>query len=182
MNKLDRLLQFWRIRVASKSILPGSTVLDIGCHKGELFMYLDSDLGTGIGIDPGLEEEVIMGRYSLYPGIFPDDMTSTDRFDVITVLATLEHIPEQRLSSFVKSCFFYLKRGGLIIITVPSILTYRLLPVLKAIGIIEGMSLDELTMLKPGDVPGLFPTEQFQVVTIKQFQVRFNNLIVLSRL
>ncbi len=182
MNKLDRLLQFWRIRVASKYILPGSTVLDIGCHKGELFMYLDSDLGAGIGIDPGLVEEVIKDRYSLYPGIFPEDMTSTDRFDVITVLATLEHIPEHKMSSFVKSCFDYLKKEGLLIITVPSKLTNALLPVLKAIGIIEGMSLDKHTMLKPGDVPGLFPTEQFQVVEIEQFQLRFNNLIVLSRL
>jgi len=163
MNKFDRLLQFMRIRAACRYILPGSTVLDIGCHEGELFIFLDSDLGAGIGIDPGLEKVVIRDRYSLYPGIFPEDMTSADSFDVITVLATLEHIPEHRLSSFVKSCSDYLRKGGLVIITVPSKLTSMLLPVLKAIGIIEGMSLDEHAMLKPGDVPGLFPTEQFQV-------------------
>jgi hypothetical protein len=61
-------------------------------------------LGSGIGIDPRLERQVERAAVQLIPGIFPDALPTRDPFDVITMLAVIEHIPRNDQPGPARSC------------------------------------------------------------------------------
>src|SRR5262245_14937041 len=96
MKFLDRLLQRWRIRKARPYITTGSRVLDVGCADGELFRCVPG-LGEGVGVDPDLSEPfVALPHAVLLRGFFPQALPDDRPFDVITLLAVLEHVPPDR--------------------------------------------------------------------------------------
>jgi 2-polyprenyl-3-methyl-5-hydroxy-6-metoxy-1,4-benzoquinol methylase len=122
MKDFDRFLQRKRIEQARKYIQSGYRILDIGCDEGALFKNLGDDLGKGIGIDPILNKRVSTVKYELIPGYFPQDLHTTEKFDLIIMLAVIEHFPDQALKSLELSCDRYLNEKGKVIITVPSVL------------------------------------------------------------
>lgn len=71
MTILDKFIQQQRIKKALPYIPTNSVVIDIGCHKGELFHALSHRLQFGIGIDPGLDVEVHKEQYILLRGSMP---------------------------------------------------------------------------------------------------------------
>src|SRR3954470_15857042 len=95
MRSLDRLLQRWRARVARPWIPAGAKVLDIGCHQGELLRSLGDHIGSSVGLDPvapsggGPRYRTLRMAFAA-PAPFPDGS-----FDVVVMLATLEHIREK---------------------------------------------------------------------------------------
>src|SRR5437016_5513313 len=136
MTVLDRLIQSYRVSVASTYIPRGARVLDIGCADGALFKHLSSALGTGLGVDPELSRPVDGPRYRLIPGTFPDGVSSSEMFDAITMLAVLEHIPDRDLPCVAASCAERLVPGGRLILTIPSPLVDRILHVLIALRLL----------------------------------------------
>lgn len=181
MKALDRLLQRWRIKKAGKYIPHGARVLDIGCHQGELFHILrDLDL-RGVGIDPEIKENTRIGSVDLYRGTFPTDEDINRPFDVITILAVLEHIPEGEVAEFAAACATNLKDDGSIIITVPALLVDRILAVLVRLRLIDGMSVDEHHGFQPEDVSKIFLRAGFTILERSKFQLGQNNLFVLQK-
>jgi 2-polyprenyl-3-methyl-5-hydroxy-6-metoxy-1,4-benzoquinol methylase len=120
MKPLDRFLWDWRLKQFLPYIPPGTRILDVGCAEGLMFQKLGARLGEGVGLDPALARSVQGARYRLIPGRFPDDYPETDRFDLITMIAVLEHLPAEDLSRVVQRCVNLLKSGGQVIVTVPS--------------------------------------------------------------
>ena len=141
MTKIDRFLQRWRFGKAKRFIPPGARVLDVGSDDGALFRYLGDRLGMGIGIDPAARAHADR-RWRVIGGRFPDDVPP-ERFDVITALAVLEHIPDDALGPFRDACIEYLEPGGVFIATVPSPAVDRILHVLERLRLIHGMALHE---------------------------------------
>ncbi len=92
----------------------------------------------------------------LLPGTFPQDFHTEERFDVITLLAVVEHIPENKLHKVVDSCWNHLKPGGRVIITAPHPFVDKILDVLKLFRIIKGLSLEEHHGLNPEVLPDVF--------------------------
>ena len=94
MNLTDRVLQRWRIAKVRPFIAPGSQILDIGSADGALFRQLGRRKGERcLGIDPTLKADIRVDDVPLVAGCFPKDMPAVEPFDVITLLAVLEHFP-----------------------------------------------------------------------------------------
>src|SRR5262245_26590455 len=178
LRALDRLLRRWRIREVRRFIPPGSTVLDVGCHDGALFRILSGRISGGVGLDPLVERSESRGRFRFVSGTFPDDLASNERFDVITLMAVLEHVEPGRLRAWGEACSARLAPGGVVIATVPSAKVDGLLDLLARVGLVAGMSLEEHHGFDPSDVPRLFGSDGFSLVRHDRFELGMNNLFV----
>ena len=181
MKTVDRWLQTWRIRKARPFIAPGARVLDVGCADGALFEQLGSRIGAGVGLDPDLDSPVEGEGYRLVPGSFPDGLEGEAPFDVITMLAVLEHVPAEGQEKMARGCSMHLRPGGHLVITTPSPLVDPILDLLAAVRVIDGMSLDQHYGFRPGDTPGIFVGHGLTLVTARRFQLGLNHLFVFRK-
>lgn len=178
MTFLDKFLQRQRINMAIRHIPAGTTVLDIGCHQGELFRTLGKRLHYGWGIDPLLPEDYVARNFSLVKGFFPNDWTIPVTVNCICLLAVLEHIPYSLQQDIAGRCAQLLIPDGLVIITVPAPKTDILLAILKKLRLIKGMSLEEHYGFDPKNIPAIFRQAGFNLQLNKKFQLGFNNIFV----
>ena len=181
MKLVDRLLQRWRIRVAGKHIPAGARVLDIGSWRGDLADQI-SWLGEYWGIDPKIESDIVEGKKHLLKGYFPQALPDNCTFDVVTMLAVLEHIPRQAQAQLAQDITKVLAPGGTIIITVPSPIVDGILSVLKALRVIDGMSVDEHYGFNVEETLAIFESEQVKLALRARFQLGCNNLFVFRRI
>src|SRR5258706_980116 len=156
MNRFTHFLIHWRMIAARKYIPKGSRVLDIGCFDGTLFRFLGDHISGGVGIDPSVRNESSDGHFRLIPGRFPEGVPKEMTFDVITLLAVIEHFKPEILSQLSINCAMHLKPGGLVIITVPSAFLDPILHVLAFFHIISPMSLEEHHGFEPETTTTIF--------------------------
>ena len=181
MTAIDRFLQGWRIAKAIRHIPPGARVLDIGSHDGPLFRALGERLGSGLGVDPTLKADQDWGRIQLKAGWFPDAVpTGCEPFDVVTMLAVLEHFPENAYASLSAHCAKLLKPKGKVIITVPSAIVDHILGGLQLCRLIDGMSLAEHHGYDNARTPEIF-APHFRLIHRQRFQLGLNNLFVFEK-
>jgi SAM-dependent methyltransferase len=181
MKKMDRLIQFLRIRKALSLIPPLSDILDIGCADGALFKLASNKLHYGLGVDPSISEEVFFPNYRLIPGFFPDNIPFGMQFDVITILAVFEHLTNESQLKLAEDLPKYLRANGKVIMTVPSAKVDLILKWLKALSLIDGMALEEHHEFEVEKVNAIM-TKGLQLSLIKKFQFGLNNLFVFTRI
>ena len=181
MTIFDRFLQRWRITKVSPFIPAGARVLDIGYGDGALFRQLHGLIREGIGIDATLLDTVKTAEYFLLPGRFPTDMPNTEPFDVITLLAVLEHVPTNEHASFTRAACSFLKTGGVILITVPSPRVEQILKVLTFLHLIHGMSLEQHYGFDPKQIPVIFSVPGLRLIKSATFQCGLNNIFVFKK-
>jgi SAM-dependent methyltransferase len=178
---LDRYLQKRRIAMAGRFIETDAKILDIGSYDGALFTVL-SFLKNGIGIDPDVEPSLRLPNAVLLRGYFPEALPCADtKFDGITLLAVLEHVPLEKQPSLARDCWMHLNPGGRVIITVPSPFVDKLLIVLQRLRLVRGMALDQHYGYDVTKTEALFKAAGFRVVTKRKFQLGLNNLFVFER-
>jgi SAM-dependent methyltransferase len=176
----DYLIQLWRLQIAKGWVSTGSRVLDIGCHQGEFFKMLGRRIAPSVGIDPLYRGDRELGGHLFLTQEFHEPLPFEDRsFDVIVLLATLEHMQEKL--AVAKEAQRLLRRGGLVIITIPSLFVDRILSFLLLIRIVDGMSLEEHHGFSPGDLPTIFTSDAFGLKRRQKFQFGLNNLYVFER-
>jgi len=78
-------------------------------------------------------------------------------------------------------CSRFLKPGGRLIITVPSPQVDFILKVLLALGLIDGMSVEEHHGYDVRETTNIFPPPEFRLVKHQRFQLGLNNLFVIER-
>ena len=183
MKSTDRALQTWRIAKVRKSIPPGSRILDIGSVDGALFRQLGPMVGArSMGVDPVLKAPMTVNGFVLHAGFFPAAMpASAGLFDVITMLAVLEHFPESDYDSLRAGCRRFLRPGGKLLITVPSPQVDLILKGLAWFRLIDGMSLEEHHGYEVGKTVEVFPAPWFRLVCHQHFQLGLNNFFVFER-
>jgi SAM-dependent methyltransferase len=177
MTSLDRFIQRARISKAAGHIPSGARVLDIGSADGALFRQV-KHIGSGIGIDPLLERQVDLGAVQLIPGLFPSALPTREPFDVITMLAVLEHIPRTAQPELARNCAAFLRSGGRLIVTVPSPAVDTILDWLRAARLIDGMSLEQHYGFTPAETRPVFGSAGLSVIAQERFQFGLNNLFV----
>ena len=181
MKAFDRLLQRWRIAKAAPYIDKSSRLLDVGCADGALFRQFGELVRDGVGIDADLPARATVTNAELVPGVFPESLEAQPHFDVITMMAVLEHVSRERQPIVAQGCYKHLKPGGFLVITTPSPLVDHLLDVLKFFRLIDGMSLDEHYGFEPSKTPEIFTPHGFRTIETKKFQLGLNNLFVFQR-
>lgn len=181
MKTLDRLLQRWRIAKATPFIEPGARVLDVGCADGALFRALGTRIAGGVGIDPDLPSDRDDGAVRLVRGRFPDDLRTTERFDVITMLAVFEHLDDGAQRRAATACAELLRRGGRVVLTVPEPVVDRIVHALARVGLLSGMALHEHHGFETRRTPERFGPAAFALEHRGKFQLGLNNLFVLRR-
>jgi 2-polyprenyl-3-methyl-5-hydroxy-6-metoxy-1,4-benzoquinol methylase len=181
MTWVDRFIQRWRIRKVLPYIKPGARVLDIGSVDGALFKQAPRLKMSYVGIDPTVTAKVSEERCTIYPGFFPKDLPETEPFQVITMLAVLEHFPNSEHATLAEGCARFLKPGGLVLITVPSPAVDTILKWLMRFRLIDGMSLEEHHGYDVNDTPRIFSEPSFKLEHRGTFQFGLNNLFVFRR-
>lgn len=182
MKWTDRFLQRWRIRKVLPYLKPGARVLDIGSADGALFQIAPKLAAGCLGVDPTLKVAVTTERFALVPGFFPQDMPAREPFDVITMLAVLEHFPEAEYTALAEGCVRFLAPQGLLLITVPSPAVDTILKWLTRFRLVDGMSLEEHHGYEVDQTTRIFSSDRFQLVCRKTFQFGLNNLFVFRRI
>jgi SAM-dependent methyltransferase len=181
MKVLDQLLQKWRISKAQPYVTPGARVLDIGCANGELFRSIP-EMGEGVGVDPDLPASAApVPRATLVKGLFPQALPDHRPFDVISLLAVLEHVPPEAQKTLAVECARHLKPGGYLIITVPSPNADYVLAALRFLRLIHGMALDQHYGYDPSQTGDLFSVGDLVLVEASKFQFGLNNLFVFRK-
>ncbi len=187
MKAVDRWLQRWRIAKAAAHIPAGARVLDVGCADGALFRQLVTLVSEGVGVDTDLDGATSTPRFRLIGGMFPEALagaageTGRALFDVITLLAVLEHVPPERQRPLAEACARHLKPGGRLIVTTPSPLVDPILELLIRLRAIHGMDTEGHYGFRPAATPGIFAPAGFELTHAARFQLGLNNLFVFRR-
>jgi 2-polyprenyl-3-methyl-5-hydroxy-6-metoxy-1,4-benzoquinol methylase len=179
MTYFDKLLQRWRVRKAAQFVPPGASVLDIGTADGALFRAL-ADVRDSVGVDLDLDHSKLPKSQAVtfYQGTFPQALPNPRTFDVITMLATLEHIPESALDGLAADCAAHLRPGGRLILTVPSPRVDTILAVLQKLRVIDGMAAEQHHGFDVRKTPSIFEAHAFVLRSHQKFQLGLNNLFV----
>jgi SAM-dependent methyltransferase len=179
MTPLDQALQRWRALMARPWVPAQSRLLDVGCHSGEFLQSLGDWIGPSAGMDP-LAPAVAAPRYQLLPEPFGEPAPFPDTaFDVVTALATLEHIRDKE--PFARECNRLLRPGGRVVITVPAPVVTGIVDVLRRLRLADGMSLEEHHGFDPWDTVPLFVQHGFHLVYRRRFQLGLNHLFVFEK-
>lgn len=180
MKPLDRLLQRIRIRKVAPYIKPGARLLDVGCADGAL-ARLVAGLDY-VGIDPEAPVEASAPRCRFVRDVFPGvGLPSPERFDVITALAVLEHVPQEAQAAFAQACARHLVSGGRLLLTVPSKWVDPILDVLMKVHVIDGMETEQHYGFDAASTRGVFEPHGFRLEVHQRFELGLNHLFVFRR-
>lgn len=179
MKRLDRWLQHARIQRILPFLRSGDRVLDVGCADGALFKAASQlPLGASIGLDPDLDASSEAAGFPLLPEPFPAGVPEGLTFDAVVMLAVLEHVPPDEQGKWAEASARLLVPGGRLLITVPSPAVDRILDVLMAIRVIDGMEVGQHYGFDPKVLPELMAKAGLQAVAQRRFQLGLNNLFV----
>lgn len=97
-------------------------MLDAGCGDGRLLHLLEGHVEERVGVDPSPRAiafaKAFNPRCRLLVGTAAD---LNDEYDLVTCVEVLEHIADESLPDFVSSLAERTRRGGILIVTVPSV-------------------------------------------------------------
>ena len=178
-KKLDKLLESMRFAKAKSYIARGAHLLDVGSGDGSFLRKLNGHVASAVGIDPILTVPVDLEGFRLIPGHFPGDFVYSGKFDVITMLATIEHIPMEKLTVVAEACWKYVNPDGKVIITVPHPIVDKILEILKSFRLINGLSLDEHYGFNPQELPIFF--NHWTLLKKERWQLGCNYLFVFEK-
>jgi SAM-dependent methyltransferase len=175
----DSALQSWRIAVATPYIPRAAHVLDIGCGDGALFRALEGRIASGVGIDAASVPRD-HGSFRFIQGHAPEAVPEHDRYDAITLLAVLEHIPPDAQRELASACRMLVRDRGRIVCTVPSPKVDSLIHLGQRLGVLDGIEAHEHYGFVPAHTVPLFTNAGFVLRRARRFQLGLNNLFVFA--
>jgi 2-polyprenyl-3-methyl-5-hydroxy-6-metoxy-1,4-benzoquinol methylase len=180
MKWLDYWLQSERTRRVVPYVDQGARVLDIACADGALFRVLDGRAASGVGIDLD-PVPASTPKFTYVQGSFPADLPPGEPFDIAAALAVVEHISQADHPSFAEGCAGALRRGGRLIVTVPSSRVDSILHVLKAVRLVDAMHEEQHYGFDPRDAIAMFEQAGFVLEHQTRFELGLNHLLVFRK-
>lgn len=184
---LDRLVRRLRARRLHQYLHAGASVLDVGCGTENWFLRANSSrIRLGIGIDPHLatttfSEDNVAG----FRGTLSEFASLPDahRFDVVTLLAVIEHFDIDSAEGVLRDCKMMLRPGGTVLLTTP---TPRAKPVLEFLAfrahlISKEEIADHSHYHTERSIRELLKSSGFFSVRYRTFQCGMNSLISASQ-
>lgn len=110
-----------RIKNLVEELKPDS-ILDVGCGEGRFLGLLDDTISRKMGVD--LAEKPIKFAQAFHPHIEFRQINASqikEKFDVVTAIEVLEHIPDVNVSEFLKILEKKVDKNGRIILSVPTV-------------------------------------------------------------
>lgn len=151
---LENYLARLRARMAEKKIpeeLRSGSILDIGCGSFPVFLS-KTRFKTKFGIDKldsfgesSKDVAVSNGIVFIRQDIMTEQMLpfKEGTFEIVTMLAVIEHLDPNRLSTLIDEIHRILKPGGLFILTTPASWTHGLLKAVSRTPLISHEEIDE---------------------------------------
>ncbi|KKN38244.1 hypothetical protein LCGC14_0755520 [marine sediment metagenome] len=139
---LENFLSFQRVKIAKKLISEygngNKTILDIGCGSYPFFL-------TCVNFDEkyGLDNEVYNQYFKnqnlrlIEYNINNNLPFQSYYFDVITLLAVIEHLYANQMHKILMGCYSLLKKGGILIITTPARWSDMPLKLMTKVGLVS---------------------------------------------
>ncbi|MFX1308501.1 MAG: class I SAM-dependent methyltransferase [Promethearchaeota archaeon] len=159
---LEEFLSIRRMKIAQKLIQThkkSGSILDIGCGSYPLLL-INSRFNEKYGIDQSITTikfkhlNISLIKHNIHiNGKLP---FSREHFDVITMLAVIEHLEYSQVYKIIKECYSILKENGILIITTPAIWSYYPLKIMAKLYFVspeeikehkKGFSLSELNRI-----------------------------------
>jgi len=178
---LDRIIRWARLRKVGTYLGRNVTALDVGCFDGALFGTYADHITRGVGVDPLLASSGDRGRFRFIRTPFPSPMLEGERFDVITMLAVLEHVDDASLPAWGAACYDHLEPGGRVIATVPSPQVDHVLSMLARLRLIDGIEVHQHHGFDPAALPDAFAGERLSIETHRRFELGLNHLFVFTK-
>lgn len=118
---LEPILRWFRIRRVISHIPKSAVVLDVGCGRSAAFLKAISPrIKQGFGVDFKVNENIEISNIETLQVRLESQLPFKDAsFDVVTMLAVLEHIENEE--QILAEIHRVLVPGGKLILTVPSI-------------------------------------------------------------
>ena len=182
MNGVDRWIQRKRIAEALRWMPNGVDVLDIGCADGALFRQASSVINSGIGVDVDEPTSWPTGPYEFRRGTFPEVLNNGEIFDVVVMLAVVEHVPADIRRTWASSIPCLLRPGGRLIITVPAPVVDQILDIGIRLRILHGMEAEQHHGLDPSVIPQEFASPSIRLLEASRFEFGLNHLMVFERI
>ena len=180
MRRFDYFIQDWRYRKVEPYIPIGCRILDIGGFDGSFLSRLRDRIGEGVCIDPLIKEKN-EEKLKFIKFKFSNKLPFLDSsFDVVTMLAVYEHLGSSR-ELVTGEIFRGLKKQGLVLLTVPSHLVDYIEKVFIAVGLADGMSIEEHDLFKSSDTKVIFEKFGFRLKLLSRFQLGLNNLFIFEK-
>lgn len=111
----------WEHRFAQEQIRSNSSVLEIGCGRGQFLLSLQNNRGCAVrGVE--FNKEAVRAAQDSGVNVTSDDLRSlaagAERFDVVCHFQVLEHVAN--IKAFLNDSIECLRPGGLLIVGVPN--------------------------------------------------------------
>jgi len=183
-NLIDKAVARMRVRKVSGHVDKNSIVLDFGCgSQGYLLKSIAGDIESGIGIDHDVEDKVENNlRFTKYS--FKSTLPFNEKmFDVVVMLAVLEHINPGEVDILFREFRRVLKDGGRVIVTTPTPVSKPILELLayKLRLISEGEIRDHKKYYSKDDMIKLANDNGFECEKYDRFQLGLNSVSVYKK-
>ncbi len=150
---LENFLADKRRKMAESLIEPserGGAILDIGCGAFPRFLLNIKGFNAKYGLDKSVREDLYSRFLENNVFIATCDIEKNTKmpfkdnyFNVITMLAVIEHIPKDRILAVINEIYRILKPGGKYILTTPALWTGPLLSSMAQIRLISPVEIKE---------------------------------------
>jgi hypothetical protein len=184
MKAIDRFGRWWRVKKAlSQSPRQVKAAFDIGCDDGYLLSAIPGDQVRRDGCDPLPKAAGFPGDHFI-EGYFPEAAPAKDDipdggYDAVFALAVFEHFQAEDLRRSSPVIAGMLAPRGRLIATVPHPFVDKILHVLIALHLIDGMEVHQHHGFDPRTLAAELP--DLKLVKKKTFQLGLNNLFVFER-
>ena len=182
---LEPLLRRMRIGQVLPTLLrhPDCSLLDVGCGwEARLLKSVEPYVKRGVGID-FKAPSIATPKLTTITATLADRLPFSDaEFDVVTLLAVLEHLSQPR--AMVKEIARVLKPGGQVILTVPSLAAKPVLEFLAyQVGIVSEAEIrDHKCYYDRKSLEVLFAGSGLAIDQHRYFQLGMNNFLLATKI